>query len=91
MTSEQRATADRWLTRIAERWPKGWRLLAEFRSKARMSHAEIDDAARRAVEEMPNDVAAWRERAEYARFHRDQETEVACWVSIVEGVSATLS
>ncbi len=75
---------DRLLTRIAERWPPGWRHLAEFRHRAGMSYSDVDAAARRAVEEAPHDTTMWRQRADYAKRHGDRQTEMACWVSAVE-------
>ncbi|MCZ6654692.1 MAG: NB-ARC domain-containing protein [Planctomycetota bacterium] len=84
MTEDEQLKTDGLLRRVAEQWPPGWLLLAKFRSRVGRDYSEIDEAARRAVEERPHDVAAWRERAEYARRHGDQQTEVVCWVSMVE-------
>ncbi len=84
MSNEELEKRDHVLANIAERWREGWRHLAEFRHRAGMGYKAVDQAARRAVEEMPNDVSVWKQRADYARQHDDEQTEVTCWVSIVE-------
>jgi len=75
---------DRLLVRIAERWSEGWRFVAKFRFEAKESGIRIDEAARRAVEEDPNNSQLWLERAGFARSRNDTNIEILCLVSYVE-------
>jgi hypothetical protein len=84
MSSEERSSTDQLMVRLCEKWPKGWRKLAEYRQRNDEGFDRVDYAARRAVEEQPTEIAAWRERADYARLHKHQDVEMACWVSAVE-------
>src|SRR5690625_4296589 len=62
---------DDYIEDVANLWPEAWLLLADFRKKWSPTSADVGNALRRAVEEMPNSINAWLNRAEYASTQQD--------------------
>lgn len=75
---------DRILASLAEMWPAGWLALARYREAHGGDPAEIQNALRRAVEEMPENKDAWLIRAQYAETIGDEATRIGSLLSAVE-------
>jgi len=78
------AKVDSVMLRVAELWPNAWAAVARFRSRIGRPAADVAYALRRAIEERPYDKATWLARAEHAKKHGDELTEIASLVSAVE-------
>jgi hypothetical protein len=72
------------LERVADAWPPAWLSLYELHQRTGASQEPRAYALRRAVEEMPYRVDAWRTRAEFAKEYKDEPTRIASLVSAVE-------
>lgn len=83
-SSDQLGKMDSIMVKVAEAWPKGWPIVAEFRKVAGLAEDEVSYALRRAVEELPQDKSAWLARAEHAQTQGDEGTRIASLVSAVE-------
>ena len=75
---------DRILSSLAEMWPAGWLALAKYREARGADRQQIEQALRRAVEEIPDNKTAWLERARYAEFVGDDPTRISSLISAVE-------
>jgi hypothetical protein len=84
MDDEKKARYDKLIEAIAELWPSAWLGLAIYRRAAGSTHADINHALRRAVEEQPFDKSVWLLRASVALSQGDTATQVAALVSAVE-------
>ncbi len=78
------ARLDEHLEVLSELWAPGWLMLAEFRKGSGGDPARIENALRRAVEEMPGSKDAWLARAQNAKDHGDDATMIAALVSAVD-------
>ena len=79
-----RARLDKILTHTAQLYPKAWLGVAELRKATNAEPAHVDDALRRAVEEMPYSKDTWLARAEYARTQGSDTIMIAALVSAVD-------
>lgn len=78
------ARFDSILTHTAELHPAAWLRVAEFRQKLNKTYEQIDEALRRAVEEMPYSRDAWLARARHAQRNGADTTRIAALVSAVD-------
>jgi tetratricopeptide (TPR) repeat protein len=82
--TDEKEKLDRILASLAELWPAGWLALARYRQAKAASSTDIQNALRRAVEEMPENKDAWLARAEYARTIGDESTQISSLLSAVD-------
>lgn len=80
----EKGKLDRILASLAELWPVGWLALARYRQASGASSSEIQNALRRAVEEMPENKEAWLARAKYAEVVGDDLTRIGSLLSAVD-------
>jgi hypothetical protein len=72
------------LEALATLWPEAWLHLAEFRKALAAPRDQIENALRRAVEELPFSKEALLARAEYAEQVRDDDVQVASLVRVAD-------
>jgi tetratricopeptide (TPR) repeat protein len=82
---------DRIFQSLAELWPPAWLALARFRQSNGYPNQQIDQALRRAVEEMPENKDAWLARARFAEVAGDEQAGVAALISAVEADPSDLT
>ncbi len=78
------ARFDSILVHTAELHPAAWLRVAEFRQTTKATAEQIDEALRRAVEEMPYSRDAWLARARHAQANGSDATMIAALVSAVD-------
>lgn len=83
-TLERKIEIDRVLETLASLWKDAWLELAKYRRQIGASTESIEAALRRSVEESPEDVEAWLERADFARASGNDAVRIASLVSAVE-------
>lgn len=82
--ASQTQRLDEIITSVAELYPSAWLDVVRFRKAIDADSDRIDEAFRRACEEVPYNKDVWVARAEFAKSQRNEVTEIASLVSAVD-------